>query len=143
MARLVDERVGIVGPGQDGFCRYGPTHRCLGPSGDSWTIRVVTHLKAPSLNDFSTITLEAIGLRSWDQLYAKDPAEVIRLMSEKNVPLHPGDAFLAVLVVRSVADLATASDRLEGLTKRLELLTWALAILGVLTFAVGLIALFK
>jgi len=97
----------------------------------------------PQTVSYSTITLEAIGLESWGQLYAKDPAEVIRLMGEKNVPLHPGDAFLAVLVVRSVADLAAASERLESLTRRLELLTWALAILGVLTFAVAVIALFK
>ena len=95
------------------------------------------------MSSYPTITLEAIGLKSWDQLYEKDPAEIIRLMSEKNVPLHPGDAFLAVLVVRSVADLAAASDRLEDLTLRLELLTWALAILGALTFVVAVIALFK
>lgn len=59
------------------------------------------------------ITLEAAGLTSWDDLYGLDPAEVIRRMGEKNVPVHPGDAFLAVLVVRAVSDLAAASQRLD------------------------------
>jgi hypothetical protein len=54
------------------------------------------------------ITLDSIGLTSWAELYSKDPSEIIRLMSEKDVPVHAGDAFLAVLVVRSVADLAFA-----------------------------------
>lgn len=59
------------------------------------------------------ITLEALGLETWDQLYAMDPKTVIARMSEKDVPVHAGDAFLAVLVVRSVVDLAAASSRLD------------------------------
>jgi hypothetical protein len=43
---------------------------------------------------YSPITHEASGLDSWDQLYAKDPAAVICLMGEKDVPLQAGDAFL-------------------------------------------------
>ncbi len=59
------------------------------------------------------ITLEAMGLESWEELYDLDSREVLRRMSERSVPLHAGDAFLAVLVLRTVADLAAASIRLE------------------------------
>jgi hypothetical protein len=34
-------------------------------------------------------------------------------MSERSVPLHAGDAFLAVLVLRTMADLAAASTQLD------------------------------
>lgn len=59
------------------------------------------------------ITLEAIGLKSWQELYALEPSEVLRRMSEQNVPLQSGDAFLAVLVLRGVADLERTSQRLD------------------------------
>jgi hypothetical protein len=86
----------------------------------------------------ASITLETIGLDSWEALYDKPPRQVIRLMTDKNVPVHPGDAFLAVLVIRSVADLTTATDRLEGLTKWLIGWTAALTILAVASIVIAL-----
>jgi hypothetical protein len=60
------------------------------------------------------ITLQALGLESWSDLYALSPQEVLTQMSERDVPLHAGDAFLAVIVLRAVSDLAAASSRLDA-----------------------------
>jgi hypothetical protein len=51
------------------------------------------------------------------------------------VPLHAGDAFLAVLVLRAVADLADATKRLEKATNRLVWLTLALVVATVIVVA--------
>ena len=103
------------------------------------------------------ITLENIGLKTWQELYELDPAETIRRMSEHYVPLHAGDAFLAVLVVRGISDLGHATDRLEKSSRRIEAssrqleagttwlirLTWALAALAVASVVIAVIALVR
>lgn len=89
------------------------------------------------------ITLEALGLKSWDELYALDPADAIRTLSQRDVPLHPGDAFLAILAVKAVADLGTAARRLDEAASSYRL--WGLVFAGVaaaaavLAFAVALL----
>jgi len=92
---------------------------------------------------FSKTVLNEMGLDSWAALFATDTAEVIRLMDEKSPSVHPGDAFLGVLVVRSVADLEAASERLERLTWWLKWLTWALAVMAACTLVVAIVALRK
>jgi hypothetical protein len=86
------------------------------------------------------ITLEAIGLTRLSELYELDPDEVVKLMDERNVPLNPGDAFLAVVVLRAIRDLRKATLDLDESTARLATLTWvlvgltiALVLLGVAT----------
>jgi hypothetical protein len=74
------------------------------------------------------VTLETAGIENYSELYAMPTADVLKRLDEKNVPLHEGDAFLAVLVLRAVADLADASKRLERTTNRLLWLTAALVI---------------
>jgi hypothetical protein len=74
------------------------------------------------------VTLETAGVKTYSALYALPTADVIRKLDEKDVPLHEGDAFLAVLVLRGVADLADASKRLEKATNRLLWLTAALIV---------------
>ena len=100
------------------------------------------------------ITLETIGLETWQQLYELKPDETIRRMSEKYVPLHPGDAFLAVLIIRAVTDLILATNQIEESSKRIEegsgrleagttwliRLTWALAALSVVSVVIAVIA---
>jgi hypothetical protein len=49
------------------------------------------------------VTLESIGLKTWAELYELDTSEVVRRMGERNVPLHAGDAFLAILVLRGAS----------------------------------------
>jgi len=87
------------------------------------------------------VTLESIGLSSWSELYALDTAEVVRRMDEKNVPLHPGDAFLAVTVLRGVSDLREATDALDRGTARLVHLTWALLALAAVSVGIAVAAL--
>jgi hypothetical protein len=77
------------------------------------------------------ITLETLGLRSWSELYELPSSEVVAKLDK--VPLHAGDAFLAVMVLRAVADLAKASRRLEWLTYALVALTVALVALSLAT----------
>lgn len=75
------------------------------------------------------VTLEVVKVKSYSELFALEPDEVLRRLDAGSVvPLHEGDAFLAVLVLRSVADLASASKRLETATKRLLWLTAALVV---------------
>lgn len=70
------------------------------------------------------VPLAAVGVKSYSELHALPTAEVVRRLDERAVvPLHEGDAFLAVLVLRAVADLADASKRLERATNRLLALT--------------------
>jgi hypothetical protein len=91
---------------------------------------------------YTAITLEALGLEKWSDLYEMDTAEVIRLMDEKNVPLHPGDTFLAVLVLRGVRELGQATSALDRGTERLVVLTRLLLVVAVVTLAIAVIALF-
>lgn len=92
---------------------------------------------------FDKTALTSAGFKSWDELYNTDHLEVLRRMDEREIAVAPSDAFLAILVLRSVADLAAASRRLESLNQRLERLTWAIAILASLTLVAAGIALFK
>lgn len=77
------------------------------------------------------ITLEAIGLKNYSELYDLDAAEAIRRIDEKGAPLHPGDAFLAVLVLRGVADLRRSAERLDAAGKRFEIAGLVLATVAV------------
>lgn len=92
---------------------------------------------------FSKTVLTALKLETWQELYALSPAEVVRRMDDHDPPVAPSDAFLAVVALRSLADLESASGRLEDLNSRLNRLTWALAALTALLLLVALIALFK
>ena len=92
------------------------------------------------------VTLEAAGVSTYSQLHALSTDEVIKRLDEHrerggDVPLHEGDAFLAVLVLRAVADLGDASKRLETATHRLVWLTRALVAVAVIALAVSLVAL--
>ena len=92
---------------------------------------------------FSKTVLTDLKLETWQDLYALSPAEVIRRMDDHDPSVAPSDAFLAVVALRSLADLESASRRLEDLNSRLNQLTWALAALAAITLVVALIALFK
>jgi hypothetical protein len=80
------------------------------------------------------VTLEAVGVNSYSELLALPASEVLRRLDAKpEVPLHEGDAFLAVVVLRAVGDLAAASKRLERATYALLLLTLVLVIIALAT----------
>lgn len=79
------------------------------------------------------VTLEAVDVQSYSELLALPPAEVVRRLDEKpEVPLHEGDAFLAVLVLRAVGDLADATKRLERATYLLLALTAVLVVVALI-----------
>jgi hypothetical protein len=83
------------------------------------------------------VTLEAVGLKTLSELYELDPAEVVKRMDEGNVPVNPGDAFLAVLLLRGVHDLREATLDLDKSTERLARLTRALVGLTVALLVVA------
>jgi len=87
------------------------------------------------------ITLEAIGLERWQQLYELDPADVIERMDKARAPLHAGDAFLAVLQLRAIADTTRSVDALDAGTKTLNRATVFLVVLGIASLAVSIVAL--
>jgi hypothetical protein len=84
------------------------------------------------------VTLEAVKVKTYSELFALEPDEVLRRLDAGSVPLHEGDALLAVLVLRSVADLASASKRLETATNRLLLLTGVLVAVTAIAVVVSL-----
>jgi hypothetical protein len=85
------------------------------------------------------ITLEAAGVRTYAELFDLPTEEVIRRLDEGGVPLHPGDAFLALLVLRGVAGLRDSAERLDTAGRRFEIAGLVLALVAV-TVAVAELA---
>jgi len=83
------------------------------------------------MNRHVPVVLEAVGVRSYADLYALPSEEVVRRLDEQDVPLHPGDAFLAVLVLRGVAELRESAVRLDAAGKRFEIAGLMLALVAV------------
>ncbi|HEV2975805.1 MAG TPA: hypothetical protein VGX69_12560 [Solirubrobacteraceae bacterium] len=80
------------------------------------------------------VPLEAVEVTSYSELFSLPTAEVVRRLDARTeVPLHEGDAFLAVLVLRAVADLSDATKRLEMATYLLLVLTGVLVVLALVT----------
>jgi hypothetical protein len=92
------------------------------------------------MNTPPPITLEAIGLNSWAELYALDSAELVEKLGR--VPLHAGDAFIAVMVLRGVADLRKATEALDRSTEQLINLTRALFAVAIISLIVAVLAIF-
>ncbi len=86
------------------------------------------------------VVLENMGVQSYGDLLKLDTADAVARIDESEV-LHPGDAALAVLVLRGVADLRAATLALDIASTRLLQLTRALVILAALTLAVAIVAL--
>jgi hypothetical protein len=59
------------------------------------------------------IPLETLELDGYSDLYAMPTAEALRKLDEKAAPLHEGDAFLGVLVLRAVKELETPPNALR------------------------------
>ncbi|MBB4663024.1 hypothetical protein [Conexibacter arvalis] len=92
-------------------------------------------------------TLEALNLRSYEELHQLPVGEIIANLHR--VPLHDGDAFLAVLAVRALSELSDttaavgrAVDELHRTTaaidrasRRLEV---AALIVGIVAVVVGI-----
>jgi hypothetical protein len=77
------------------------------------------------------VTLEALGLVSYSQLYDLDSDDVVRRLDR--VPVHEGDAFLAVMVLRAVTDLRRSAERLDHTRRGLERFMAALAVIATAT----------
>lgn len=92
------------------------------------------------------VTLESLGLRTFQELYELPVAEVVARLDK--VPLHAGDAFLVVLALRSLAEVGEtteavgrAVEELHRTTAAIDLasrrLEWAALIIGVIAVVVG------
>jgi hypothetical protein len=77
------------------------------------------------------IVLEAAGVKTYADLYELPVADVLKRLNERSVPLHPGDAFLAVLVLRAVAELETSAKRLNAAGTRFQIAGLVLAAVAV------------
>jgi hypothetical protein len=88
----------------------------------------------PVVSSPSNVVLEAVGVKSYAELVALGTDEVIRRLDDRRmyVPLNPGDAFLAVLVLSAVADLRETSKSLDAAKRGFERATIALAASGVI-----------
>lgn len=62
--------------------------------------------------------------------YEMDTADALRRVDERNVRLHPGDAGLAVLVLRGVSDLERATKRLDDTRRGLQVFGFILAVIS-------------
>jgi hypothetical protein len=77
------------------------------------------------------VTLEAAGVKSYAELYALPLGDVLQRLDEgAGRTLHPGDAFLAVVVLRAVAELGESTRRLDAARKGLERWGFALAVVA-------------
>lgn len=80
------------------------------------------------------MTLESAKVKSYAELYGLPMAEVMKRLDEgAREILHPGDAFLAVMVLRAVAELSESTSRLDTARKTLE--RWGLLLAVVATAA--------
>jgi hypothetical protein len=86
------------------------------------------------------ITLEAAGVRTYAELYDLPTDDVVRRLDEKQVPLHPGDAFLAVMLLRAVVELRKSAERLDAAGHNFRTASIALAVFAVAVAIAQLIA---
>jgi hypothetical protein len=87
-----------------------------------------------------SVVLEAIGgVGSYAELAALGTDEVIRRMDERNPPLHPGDAFIAVMALAAVSELRETTVALDAAKRGFERATIVLAVLGVILTAASVI----
>jgi hypothetical protein len=89
--------------------------------------------------DFSDIVLESVGVKSYAELTALGPAEMLRRLDDKKPPLQPSDAFLAVMVVSAVSELQATTKSLDGAKRGFERATIVLAALGVILAATSVV----
>lgn len=76
------------------------------------------------------MTLEAVGVSSYRELYELGTEEVLERLTQRRVPLHEGDAFLAVLVLRAVGELREATAGLDRTRRAFERIGLALAVVA-------------
>jgi len=78
-------------------------------------------------------------VQSYAELVELGTEEVIRRLDEHQPPLHPSDAFLAVLVLSAVSELRETAKALDAARRGFERATLVLAALGVIVAVVGVI----
>jgi hypothetical protein len=86
------------------------------------------------------VVLEAMGVKSYADLAKLDADEVVRRLDAQDVPLHPGDKALGVLVLAALADLRRATERLDHATSRLERWGFFLAVVATMATVGQLVA---
>lgn len=76
------------------------------------------------------VTLEAAGVKSYAELFALPLDDVMDRLDTARDTLHPGDAFLAVIVLRAVVELRDSAVRLDNARVRWERFMIALAVIA-------------
>jgi cytoskeletal protein RodZ len=88
---------------------------------------------------YPSVALEAVGVRSYAELAALGTEEVIRRLDDRKPPLHPAEAFLAVMVLSALSELRETTKSLDAAKRGFERATIVLAALGVILTALGVI----
>ena len=91
------------------------------------------------MSSYPSVVLEAVGVGSYAELSALGTDEVIRRLDERKPPLHPADAFLAVLVLSALSELRETTKSLDAAKRGFERATIALAAVGVILTAAAVI----
>jgi hypothetical protein len=81
-----------------------------------------------------------MGVKSYAELAALDAEEVMRRLDAQDVPLHPGDKALAVLVLAALADMRRATERLDRASTRLDRWGFFLAVVATMATVGQLVA---
>lgn len=84
---------------------------------------------------YPNVVLEAVGVKSYAELAELGTDEIIKRLDDRDAPLHPGDAFLAVVVLAGVSELRETTKALDAAKRGLEQATIALAAAGVILTA--------
>jgi hypothetical protein len=71
-----------------------------------------------------------MGVKSYTDLGELQADEIMRRLDAQDVPLHPGDKALAVIVLAALADLRRATDRLDRTSTRLDRWGFFLAVVA-------------
>lgn len=88
------------------------------------------------------MTLEAAKVKTYSELFELPTAEAVRRLDAGKVPLHQGDAFLAVLVLRGVDDLRRSAQALDKARERLDRFGIALAVVATAAAVVSVLQAF-
>jgi hypothetical protein len=84
---------------------------------------------------YPNVVLEAVGVSTYAELAELGTDEIIKRLDARGAPLHPGDAFLAVVVLAGVSELRETTKALDAARRGFERATIALAAAGVILTA--------
>jgi hypothetical protein len=70
-----------------------------------------------AVSTYPSVVLEAVGVQSYAELAALGTEEVVRRLDDRKPPLHPADAFLAVMVLSALSELRETTKALDSASR--------------------------